>query len=592
MTHTALQTVTVAVVFGVAATLLGRRLRIPPILFFLVLGVLLGPLGLGWIRPESLGNGLVVLVEIMVAVILFEGGLSLSTHSFRKAGAAIRRMLLISIPLTGLGAAALGHAVLDLPWPKALFFGALIVVTGPTVVGSLLKAVSLNAPLRSLLNWESIWGDVLGVLLSAVALKWILPGPAHGPERIGLLFAERLFLGAFVGVLGGEVLRRWIFPFVTRLKDPALPGVTAFAAALGVFYLSNRLAENSGPLAAAMAGLILSVRKAPAIEDIRHFKEQISIVLIGSIFVMLSSTIDPLTVMDHWPGMLAVAFLLGAVVRPASVLAGLSGSPLPWRERLYAGIVGPRGIVALATVAYADILLKGDPVMPVITNLTFAIIFFSGAFATLVGRPLASLLDVAVPSSGLGILIVGIHPLSSEIARFASQRIPVAFLDTNPSACSLARGFGHETVCADVLDSHVYEEALEQGYGRLLAVSTDDALNQLVAQAAAVHLGPDHVFRAQADAAGDPLLIETPLPPRKAFGSDFTVREALRRLSEGRASLEVMPVAPGLPDHVIPLVVWTEDGKGVEIVRPGRTYRGTALCLVQSTPGSASSSET
>lgn len=156
MTHTALQTVIVAVVFGVAATLLGRLLRIPAILFYLILGVALGPLGVHWIRVESLGHGLVVMVEIMVAVILFEGGLSLSTHSFRKTGTAIRRMLLISIPLTGLGAACFSYSILNLPWPKALFFGALIVVTGPTVVGSLLKAVSLNGHLRSLLNWESI----------------------------------------------------------------------------------------------------------------------------------------------------------------------------------------------------------------------------------------------------------------------------------------------------------------------------------------------------------------------------------------------------------------------------------------------------
>ncbi|SMC16240.1 NhaP-type Na+/H+ or K+/H+ antiporter [Desulfacinum hydrothermale DSM 13146] len=584
MLHTALQTVTIAVVAGVASTLLGRRLRIPPILFFLLLGVFLGPLGLGWVRPESLGNGLVVLVEIMVAVILFEGGLSLSTHSFRKAGAAIRRILLISLPLTGLGAAVLGRLILDLAWPKALFFGALIVVTGPTVVGALLKAVSLSPSLRSLLDWESIWGDVLGVLLSGVALKFILSGSGHGPERIGFLFLERLLLGLFVGVLAGEILRRWVFPFVMRLQEPALPGVTAFAAALGIFHVSNLLSEHSGPLAAAAAGLVLSIGKTSAIEDVRHFKEQISIVLIGSIFVLLSSTIDPFAVAAHWPGMLVVALILGALVRPASVLVALAGTPLPWRERLYAGIVGPRGIVALATVAYADILLKGDPVMPIITNLTFVIIFLSGAFATLVSRPLAALLDVELPSSGLGILIVGIHPLSSQIAQFASQRIPVAFLDTNPSTCSLAQGWGHQTVCADVLNIHVYEEALEQGYGRLLAISNDDALNQLVAQAAAVQLGPHRVFRAKADAAGDPLLMETPHPPRQAFGSGFSVREALDELKQGRATLEVLSVDGKVADHVTPLLIFTEDGKGVEIVENREGIRGSALCLVRKPP--------
>lgn len=189
------------------------------------------------------------------------------------------------------------------------------------------------------------------MLLSAIVLKWILPGEEGDPTHLGALFLVQLLIGVALGAVSGETLGRWIFPFVARIKDPTLSGVTAFAAALGIFYLSNLVVENSGPLATAVAGFVLSIRKTRNIQDIRHFKEQISVVLIGSLFVMLSASINPANVLDLWPKMLAVAIILGVLIRPLAVFAGLAGSSLPWRERLYVGLVGPRGIVALATVS-------------------------------------------------------------------------------------------------------------------------------------------------------------------------------------------------------------------------------------------------
>ncbi len=584
MTHTAFQTITLAVALGVAMTVLGRRFQIPAILFYLLSGIIFGPVALGWLHVDQLESTTVVLVEIMVAVILFEGGLSLTTHSFRKTGKAIRRMLLVSIPLTGLGAALLSASVLKLPWPKAFFFGALIVVTGPTVVGSLLKSVPLTPSLRNLLNWESIWGDVLGVLMSAVALEWILPGTGQNPGHVGIALGIRILSGILFGIIGGEILGQWIFPGITALRDPTLPGVVAFAAALLVFHLSNSAVENSGPLAAAVAGFVISIRKTKGLEEIRHFKEQISIVLIGALFVLLSASIDPTKVLHLWLEMTVVALVLGAVVRPAAVLAGLWGSSVPWKERIYAGVIGPRGIVALATVSYAALLLKNDPWMEVISTLTFAIIFLSGAFATLVCRPLAFLLDVATPKSGLGILVVGINKLSSEIARFASAHIPVAFLDTSPAVCSIAERLGHPTVCADVLNSDVYEEALEQGFGRLLAMSTDEALNVLAAQAAAVHLGPAHVYRVRAVPPEDSLLIETAHPPTIAFGEDFFLVQVLEKLKRGEAVLEVIDLTAPHPPNVIPLVVAVKSGTGVHIAHPEEPAEGKALCVKLKNP--------
>ncbi|MDH5298899.1 MAG: cation:proton antiporter, partial [Desulfobulbaceae bacterium] len=435
----ALQTVAGALTLGAASSVLARRFRMPAVLFYLVSGLAAGPVGLGLLRVDALGSGLLTLVEIAVAIILFEGGLSLSAHHFQNESAAIRRLLVITLPLTGIGAALLGHFVLDLSWPFAAFFGAIIVVTGPTVIGSLLKNIHLTRRLEILLSWESIWGDVLGVLLSAVALEMILVHESEGVGQLILNFGLRLADGLLLGGLCGYLLARIILPWVARLRDPALPGLVAVASALATFALANVFLASSGPLATAVAGFTLSALKPDTLHELRHFKEQLSTLFIATLFVLLSAYINPLDAYEQWPGMLLVAFTLGALVRPLAIFIALWTTPVTCQERLFIGLIGPRGIIALATVAYASLLIHGhEQETALLLNLTFAIIFFSGLTATLLCRPLAGLLKVMVPVTGSGIIISGVNALSSGLARFAQQYVPVVVLDRNTAACSIA----------------------------------------------------------------------------------------------------------------------------------------------------------
>ncbi|SCY51192.1 cation:proton antiporter [Desulfoluna spongiiphila] len=579
MSHDALQTISLSIALGVFSYIISRAYKIPAIVFYLVCGFVFGPAGFNLIRTEeAIGGGIAPMVEIAVAIILFEGGLSLSIQGFRMEKKAIRRLLFITIPITGGAAALLSHYLTGMPWLFAGFFGALIVVTGPTVIGSILKSVALNQRLEILLNWESLWGDVIGVMVSALALELILV--SKGGVITAGVFAHLLlgtFVGSLVGLAGGVLLKH-IVAWLEKLKDPALSGIASFGGAVALFYISGRIVESSGPLAVVVAGMYLSLKCGDAVVGIRHFKEQIASLFISTLFVLLSAFVNPMELIHLWPTMLAVAFILGAVVRPLAVHLAMAGSDVTLRERWYMGVIGPRGIVAVATASYAAFLLPGFPYeMKVILNQTMAIIFFSGVVATVLCRPLASLLKVRVPHAQTGILLVGSNPMSREFARLLSRHVPVAFLETRRDACSLATDQGFQTVCADMLSADVYEEASREGYDRLVALTRNNALNELVALRAASHMAPGRVYRGVARRAEETLLTGNDNVAHVAFSDGFFITEAVRRMEKGHAWLTEKE-ADELGDGDIPLARLNGEGKGVLIMRPGIDPSGTLIC--------------
>ncbi len=572
-----LQHIVIALVLGILCYIAARRINIPAILFYLLAGLLAGPAFLGVIDTHELGAGMLTLVEIVVAVILFEGGLSLKSREFRSAPSAIPRVLGLTIPLTALSAAFLGHAVLGLDWEISLVFGTLIVVTGPTVIGPLLRSVKFVPKVEILLMWESTWGDVLGVLLSALALEFILLAEGSPIGAMGLQMLLVTSAGLLVGGLGGFLLGRYILPWVSTLGEQGLPGIAAFASALGLFYVANILAPSSGPLAAAVAGFTLAWFRGKELLHIRHFKDQISVILISTMFVLLSAHVDPFRFGDRIWAMLLVALALGAVARPVAVWLSLLRSELNLRERLYIGLIGPRGIVALATASYATLMVPArEEQLALMLNAVFLIILLSGAFATLAGKPLASRLRLTIPPNKSGLLIVGANPFSMELVRFAKRYLQVAFLDTSRESCQLVAEEGHEPKCPDVLDDEVYEGAKEEGYDRLLALTHDNVLNQLICEKAVLHLGQGNVYMAKGDLE-EGLAIETISEFKIAFSGRFHIAQVLRAMNRGSAQMEVLP-----PDRIgedtFPLLQ-IDPNNGLTIVREGPPVKSRALCI-------------
>jgi NhaP-type Na+/H+ or K+/H+ antiporter len=576
----ALQTITLALVLGVTSYVLSRWWKVPAILFYLAAGLIFGRMGFGLIDVDALGDGLLILVEITVAIILFEGGLSLSPRAFKSESAAIRRMLIITLPLTDLGGAALCHYLLDVSWQISIFFGALIVVTGPTVVGSILKSVYLTRRLEILLNWESIWGDVIGVLLSAVALELVDLNLQDSWREVILTLALRIVGGGLLGLIGGYLLR-WIINRTYRLQDTTLPGIVSIAGSLAIFFTANVVTHSSGPLAVAVAGFILSSLNEDLLHEIRHFKEQISSIFISTMFVLLSAYINPLPLLSQWPMMLLTALIMGALIRPASVAVALWRTPVLPSERIFIGLIGPRGIIAAATAAYAALVISGhDREMGLVLNLTYAVIFLSGVTATIFCRPLASFLKVLIPVSRSGLLIVGINSFSSGIADFAGKHIPVSFLETNSDACMLAEHLGHDIICTDLLDNTIYEEAMEDGFGRLLALTSNEAMNQLIGKKASLSLGLQKVYWAAARTEEESINLSASRSSNLAFSDRFSLTDAVRQLDKNEATMKVLQPEKIRESDAIPLLEVLANGQGIRVLLPGQSVQNEALCFV------------
>jgi NhaP-type Na+/H+ or K+/H+ antiporter len=577
MTPHGLQHIVIALVLGILCYIAARRINIPAILFYLLAGLVAGPALFGVIDTHELGAGMLILVEIVVAVILFEGGLSLKSREFRSAPSAIPRMLGLTIPLTAVSAAFLGRFVLGLDWDISLVLGTLIVVTGPTVIGPLLKSVKFVPKVEILLMWESTWGDVLGVLLSALALEFILLAEGSSIGAMGLQMLLATSTGLLVGGLGGFLLGRYVLPWISTLGEQGLPGIVAFASALGLFYGASLLVPSSGPLAAAVAGFTLAWFRGKELLHIRHFKDQISIILISTMFVLLSAHVDPFRFGDKLWAMLLVAVVLGTVARPVAVWLSLLRSELNLRERLYVGLIGPRGIVALATASYASLMVPvREEQLALMLNSVFLIILLSGAFATIAGKPLASRLRLTILPNKSGLLIVGANPFSMELVRFAKRYVQVAFLDTSLDSCQMVAEEGHEPKCPDVLDDEVYENAKEEGYDRLLALTHDNVLNQLICEKAVLHLGQGNVYMARGDSE-EGLVIETISEFKIAFSRRLYIAQVLRAMNRGSAQLEVVQ-----PDRIgedaFPLLEVDKDN-GLTIVREGSQVKGPSLCI-------------
>jgi NhaP-type Na+/H+ or K+/H+ antiporter len=483
------------------------------------------------------------------------------------------------MPATGLLGGLLGYYLLDFSPHIALVFGTIIVVTGPTVIGPLLRSINLTQPLESMLRWESIWGDVIGVILSALALKIVTLAEGRPLNMASLVILKSVIAGSAIGLAFGFLLGRLILPWSKTLNDEALPGIIAFATALFVFFISNKLVTASGPLAAAVTGFSLSRFGSEGLHSVRHFKEQLSILMISTLFILLVASVDPSHASGDWGNILAISLILGAIIRPLSVFLGLAGSKITIPERIYIGFISPRGIIALAAASFAVLTVpERSTELERMFFAVFAIIFLSGTVATLFGSPLAHMLGVAIPRNRGGILFVGGNELSYHLAEEIKNYVPVAFLNVDKEQCSLITPRNIEAfLCANALDEHIYQDAAEEGFTRVLAVTEDEAVNLLACEVASFHFSADSLFCARG--GKKPLMqVNSKTKASPAFDKRLKMDEILDELADGRAQFETIDGVAPKRDDLIPLCVILPDN-GVEIMHGDEVPEGRAVCL-------------
>ncbi len=472
---------TIIVVLGIGAQWLSWRLKVPAILLLLVVGFVAGPVA-GVIDPDLIfGDLFFPIVSLSVAVILFEGGLSLDIAELREIGHVVRNLMSTGALTTWVLSAAAAHFLLRLDLSLAILFGAVLVVTGPTVIVPLLRHIRPNARVGSAVKWEGIVNDPLGAILGVLVFEAI----AAGGFEAGLTAAVRGMLGAVIiggglGLAGAALVvvllkRYWIPDY---LRNPVVLGIVILA-----FATADYLQAESGLLTVTVMGAALASQRFVSVKHIVEFKENLRVLLISALFIVLAARL-PLRDPDYWgAGSLLFLATLIFVVRPATVMVATWRSDFTWPERLFLASIAPRGIVAAAVASvFALVLVElGYPQAARLVPLTFLVIVGTVAIYGIFAPFVAHALHVATPNPQ-GALIIGGAPWVRDIAALLNDLgIKVIVADSNWENVTAARHRGLRTFYANVLTEGALEDIeLElDGVGRLLAFTSNDEVNAL-----------------------------------------------------------------------------------------------------------------
>lgn len=326
-------TLAVALAAGVVGQSLARQLRIPAIILLLLLGVFLGPEGLGWVRPDSLGTGLFGIVDFAVAIILFEGGLNLELSRLRRQEYPIRGLITVGALITFAGSTVAVKMFLGWEWELALLFGSLVIVTGPTVIAPLIRTLRLRPHLKTVLEAEGVLIDPIGALWAILVLHLVIGSGSQtlAGETLGLLGS--LVLGISLGLAGGLFLA-WILK-IQALVPHGYENIFALASIVLLFHGADQVMSQSGILAVTIAGVVVGNSQTPMGRDLREFKDQLTILLVGLLFILLAAGVRLEDVEQlGWPGGFVISALI-LVVRPFGVWLSTKGSTLSWPERLF-----------------------------------------------------------------------------------------------------------------------------------------------------------------------------------------------------------------------------------------------------------------
>ena len=520
-------------VVGVGAQWLAWRFRLPGIVMMLTAGLILGPVTGIFVPSRDIGPLVGPMISLAVAVILFEGGLTLNFKQLEDAAPAVRRLVLIGAPLGWLLSSLALALIAGLSWQSAIVFGGVMIVTGPTVIAPLLRAARLHNRPAQMLQWEAIVNDAVGALVAVIAFVWVMvrhqeldPVEALWTVGRGIAFATLVGFGAGLAVV--KAFRESLVP--EYMKVPML-----FVLVLAAFAVSDSVLHESGLLAVTVMGLIIANADLPSYTEIYRFKEQATTLLLSGVFILLGSNVklSTLNLLDWRSGLFIAAVVL--LVRPATVLISLAGSQIPMKERILVAFTGPRGVVLLAISGlFAERLVsEGVEDGAVLAPLAFALVVATVVLHGFTLKPFAKRLGLTsgeVP----GVIIVGGSAFAAGLGRaLENADVKVLITDPNHGQLRAPREAGLPTYYGDVLS-----EAADHGvefiaYSTILAASDNDAYNTLVATDLAPEFGRNAIWqvaRAREDRARHALPSQL---GGQALNGGRTLAQYLDMLAEG-----------------------------------------------------------
>ncbi len=482
MSETALAAIVTIIVFGAASQWLAWRVGLPSILLLLLAGFVAGPVT-GLLDTDLLlGDLLFPIVSLSVALILYEGGLSLRFSELSGVGGVARNLMSIGALLTWVVAALGAYLLFDLGWALSALLGAILVVTGPTVILPLLRQIRPSGAVGHILKWEGIVIDPVGALLAVLVFEALLSGGAKAATaHVLVAVLKTIVVGGGLGLLSAGLLvvllrRYWVPDF--------LQNAVSLMFVSAAFVAANHVQHESGLLAVTLMGIALANQKYADIRHIVEFKENLRVLLISALFILLAARLEVTDLTSvALPGALFVGLLI-VVARPVTVWASTWRSTLSRKERTFLLCMAPRGIVAAAVASVFALRLEevGYEQAGLLVPVTFTVIVGTVAVYGLAAPVAARRLGVADPNPQ-GILFVGAHGWVRALAQTLNDKgYRVLLVDTNRDHAAVARMAGLPTYTGSILAEYALDEIDLGGIGRLFAVTPNEWVNVLAIQ--------------------------------------------------------------------------------------------------------------
>lgn len=520
------------VVLSMAAQWIAWRIKLPSILLLLTFGIIAGPVT-GLVDTDHLlGELLFPVVSLSVAIILFEGGLSLRLDDLRDIGVVFRRLISVGVLITWGVTTLAARLFLNLEWDLSILLGAILIVTGPTVVIPLLNQIRPNARLSSVLRWEGIVIDPVGAVIAVLVFEQIiLTEPSLGTALLGIV--ETLVDGIFIGVVVAralvEAFRRYWVP--EYLQNPVV-----LMAVLGAFALSNELRAESGLLTVTVMGIAMANQKKFDIRHIVEFKENLQVLLISSLFILLGARLNIEALTQLGAGVVIFLGIVMLVARPLSVFASTWRSDFSFKERLFISWMAPRGIVAasVASIFSLELIEHGRPEADILVPLTFMVIITTVAVYGLTAGKLGQRMGL-IQTNPQGVLFIGAHSWARQLAHEVKRAgFRVVMADSSAPNVEHAIEEGLNAYHRDVLTDSIMDVIDFSGIGSVLAMTQNDEVNSL----ASLHfkdIFPEHeIFQLpHPQEAENPDVVTSRLGGQTLFGKDMTFDYLSLRFNTG-----------------------------------------------------------
>jgi NhaP-type Na+/H+ or K+/H+ antiporter len=514
------------------------RFRLPAILFLLMTGIALGPLS-GTLDPDDLfGDLLFPFVSLSVAIILFEGSLTLHLSEIKEISSMVNRLVTWGALVTWVLISLAVHWVIGLDAELSALAGALVVVTGPTVIVPMLRSLRATSRITNVLRWEGILIDPIGALLAVLVYQWLISSQQFNGQimQTVILFFEVTLAGTLLGGLAAALLafvmkRHWLPEYLHTFATLSLVVVT--------FTVSNHFAHESGLLAVTVMGMVLANIRGLNMEDVLAFKEELTVLLISGLFILLAARLDLDQLISLGIPALILLAIIQFIVRPISVFLCAIGTDLTWQERSLIAWVGPRGIVAAAVSALFALRLEeaGYENASVLVALTFSVIIGTVVFQSATSKWVAKRLGVTEPESR-GLVLIGANKLARAVAEaLKKQNVPSILIDPSWENISEARMMGLTTLHGNPLSSSVDKKLELGGFGQVLALTPQRDINMLSAMHFREEFEDRFVFTVKAEAPKNKSAARHDVKSRfqpHCFGEDaFTFKKLSSLISQG-----------------------------------------------------------